>query len=150
MSISARRPHLCCPGRACGRPARGRRHARARACTCCENGHTVRLAADETLGHDRRRASRPCTEAELVLEAGLVVAVGGDGTMLHAARMAAMVDVPVLGINRGRLGFLADVNPDRMLESVADALSGRCLAERRSMLAAQLSVGGRDTSPRSR
>ncbi len=105
-----------------------------------QNGHTVRLAADESLVMTDA-GIETVHESELVRNAALVVAVGGDGTMLHAARMAAMVDVPVLGINRGRLGFLADVNPDRMLESVADALGGRCLAERRMMLAAQLSVG---------
>ena len=105
-----------------------------------QNGHTVRLAVDESLVMTDA-GIETVHESELVLGAGLVVAVGGDGTMLHAARMAAMVDVPVLGINRGRLGFLADVNPDRMLESVADALGGRCLAERRMMLGAQLSVG---------
>jgi NAD+ kinase len=110
-----------------------------------ENGHTVRLATDDALIMNGPGIDT-VLEAELALEAGLVVAVGGDGTMLHAARMAAIVDVPVLGINRGRLGFLADVNPDRMFESVADALSGRCIAERRSMLAAQITVGGEPIS----
>jgi NAD+ kinase len=114
---------------------------RALALYLLENGHTVRLAADDALIMNGPGIDT-VLDAELALEAGLVVAVGGDGTMLHAARMAAIVDVPVLGINRGRLGFLADVNPDRMFESVADALSGRCIAERRSMLAAQITVGG--------
>jgi NAD+ kinase len=83
-------------------------------------------------------------ETELALGADLLVAVGGDGTMLHAARMAATVGVPVLGVNRGRLGFLADIGPDRMLESVDDALDGRCLAEQRMLLEASLSsTGGR-------
>src|SRR4051794_40701167 len=78
-----------------------------------DHGHTVRLATDEAL-IVAVAGIETVQEAELALEANLVVAVGGDGTMLHAARMAAMVDVPVLGINRGRLGFLADINPDRM------------------------------------
>ena len=85
-------------------------------------------------------------EAELARGADLLVAVGGDGTMLHAARMAAAVAVPVLGINRGRLGFLADVGPDRMLESVDDALEGRCLPETRMLLVAQVQFDGRHTS----
>jgi NAD+ kinase len=85
-------------------------------------------------------------EAELARGADLLVAVGGDGTMLHAARMAAAEAVPVLGINRGRLGFLADVGPDRMLESVDDALEGRCLPETRMLLEAQVQIDGRQVS----
>ena len=82
-------------------------------------------------------------EAELASGADLLVAVGGDGTMLHAARMAAAAAVPVLGVNRGRLGFLADVGPDRMLESVDDALEGRCLPESRMLLEASMQCDGR-------
>lgn len=85
-------------------------------------------------------------EPELARESDLVVAVGGDGTMLHAARMAAMADVPVLGINRGRLGFLADVGPEKIIESVDDALAGRCRAERRMLLAAQVDSNGQAIS----
>jgi len=85
-------------------------------------------------------------EADLARDADLLVAVGGDGTMLHAARMAAAVSVPVLGVNRGRLGFLADIGPDRMLESVDDALEGRCLPESRMMLEAQVQLEGRSVT----
>lgn len=75
-------------------------------------------------------------ESELAARAELVVAVGGDGTMLHAARMAATAGVPVLGVNRGRLGFLADIRPADMLESVDEALAGHCTAETRMLLEA--------------
>jgi NAD+ kinase len=85
-------------------------------------------------------------ETELARAADLLVAVGGDGTMLHTARMAAAEGVPVLGINRGRLGFLADVGPDRMLESVDDALEGRCLPETRMLLEAQVQFDGKQIS----
>ena len=81
-------------------------------------------------------------EAGLALGADMVVAVGGDGTMLHAARVAAACGVPVLGVNRGRLGFLADVSPEKMLESVDDALAGRCVPETRMLLQATV-MGGR-------
>jgi NAD+ kinase len=105
-------------------------------------GYSVRVVADEalTLAGDR---VHPVLEPELAHDADLIVAVGGDGTMLHAARMAAMADVPVLGINRGRLGFLADVGPEQMLQSVDDALGGRCRAERRMLLAAHILADGR-------
>ncbi|UNU72941.1 NAD(+) kinase [Moraxella nasovis] len=60
-----------------------------------------------------------------------VIVVGGDGSMLQAASVLAGTDVPVLGVNRGRLGFLADVNPDELSLRIAQALDGEYwLAER--------------------
>lgn len=49
----------------------------------------------------------------------LVIVVGGDGSILHAAEALARYRVPVLGVNRGRLGFLADVKPDELPSSYA-------------------------------
>ena len=49
---------------------------------------------------------------ELGRDADLIVAVGGDGTMLFAAQLALARGIPLLGVNRGRLGFLTDVLPD--------------------------------------
>jgi NAD+ kinase len=78
-------------------------------------------------------------EAELGAHADLVVAVGGDGTMLHAARLATPYGVPVLGVNRGRLGFLADIGPAEMRDRLDDVLAGRYVKDRRAMLTATLS-----------
>ena len=77
-------------------------------------------------------------EAKLAEHVDLCVAIGGDGTLLHAARHVAYRDVPLLGINRGRLGFLTDVSPEHMLETIDAILGGDYLAERRLMLAAQV------------
>jgi NAD+ kinase len=107
-----------------------------------ERGLTVRVVADEALVLEHEDV-RTVLEPDLALDADLIVAVGGDGTMLHAARMAATADVPVLGVNRGRLGFLADVGPEQMLQSVDDALAGRCRAERRMLLAAHILADGK-------
>ena len=106
-----------------------------------KQGHRVRAVAEEMqgLGLDGIDA---VPEAQLSDGADLLVAVGGDGTMLHAARVAAVSDVPVLGVNRGRLGFLADVGPEHMLERVDDALAGRCQRERRMLLRATLAANG--------
>src|SRR5690348_8704725 len=46
----------------------------------------------------------------LAAHSDLVITIGGDGTMLRAARLFAVSGVPLVGINRGRLGFLADIN----------------------------------------
>lgn len=77
-------------------------------------------------------------EREIAARADLVVAIGGDGTLLHAARHVSARDVPLVGVNRGRLGFLTDVSPEHMLEALDAILSGDHLAERRLMLAASL------------
>ncbi len=77
-------------------------------------------------------------EGELAAKADLVVAIGGDGTLLHAARNVAARDVPLVGINRGRLGFLTDVSPEHMRDALDAILSGNYLAERRLTLAATL------------
>src|SRR5689334_16164335 len=77
-------------------------------------------------------------ERTLGERADLVIAVGGDGTLLYAARLVARHRVPLLGINRGRLGFLTDVMPQDMLACVDAALEGRLEADERPLLAACL------------
>jgi NAD+ kinase len=78
------------------------------------------------------------SEAELGERADLVIAIGGDGTLLHAARLVARRAVPLLGVNRGRLGFLTDVMPQDMLQSVDAALEGKLQADTRPLLIAIL------------
>jgi NAD+ kinase len=77
-------------------------------------------------------------EAEIGERADLVIAVGGDGTLLYAARLVARHGVPLLGVNRGRLGFLTDVMPQDMLTSVDAALRGELQSDERPLLTAQL------------
>src|ERR1700683_4623786 len=60
---------------------------------------------------------------EVGARADLVIAIGGDGTLLYAARLVAGHKVPLLGVNRGRLGFLTDVSPTSMLEDVDTVLA---------------------------
>jgi NAD+ kinase len=81
-------------------------------------------------------------ESSLGAAADLIVAVGGDGTMLYAARLASPHAVPVLGVNRGRLGFLADIGQAEMCDRLDEVLSGRFVQDRRSMLRARLIRSG--------
>ena len=85
---------------------------------------------------------REVEEDKLADEADLMIAVGGDGTMLYAASLAQRQAVPLLGINRGRLGFLADITPDEMLQSLARVLDGDY--ERESRLLLDASIVDRD------
>jgi len=68
----------------------------------------------------------------------LVIAVGGDGTFLAAARAIASFDIPLIGINLGRLGFLVDISPDQMVENLSAILGGEYDQEQRSLLHAQI------------
>ena len=79
---------------------------------------------------------------ELAKDADLIVAIGGDGAMLFAAQLAIGRDIPLVGINRGRLGFLTDVSPDDMLESFDSVLEGRYETDSRSLLEARLTHAG--------
>ncbi len=80
--------------------------------------------------------------ARLADESDLIVAVGGDGTMLYAAQLAIGRSVPLLGINRGRLGFLVDVSPAEMTSSLDAVLAGDYEEDRRTLLAARLERPG--------
>ena len=72
----------------------------------------------------------------------LVIAVGGDGNILGAARALAPAGIPILGINRGRLGFLADVSPDDIETQVGAVLSGDFVTEEHFLLEGE--VTGRE------
>ena len=64
--------------------------------------------------------------------------VGGDGTLLAAARTLAPFDIPLIGVNLGRLGFLADILPEHLEKRLGEVLDGRFDLEERFMLEAQI------------
>jgi NAD+ kinase len=70
----------------------------------------------------------------LVHGSDLVVAIGGDGAMLRAARVCAPEHVPVLGINTGRLGFLTEISPEDWPRGLESLLEGRYWIEQRMMI----------------
>lgn len=68
----------------------------------------------------------------------LVIVVGGDGSLLDAARVVVDHDVPVVGVNRGRLGFLTDISPQALTQSLEPILRGQFQEEYRFFLEMQL------------
>ncbi len=106
------------------------RHLRSR-------GLVVLVDASSTVGDLPGDVERRQID-ELAGDADLIVAIGGDGTMLFAAQLAIGRDIPLLGINRGRLGFLTDVSPDDMIESFDSVLQGRYETDARNLLEARL------------
>ena len=68
----------------------------------------------------------------------LIIVVGGDGTILNAVRSLAHAHVPLLGINVGRLGFLADISPNELESSLEEILNGAYREEQRLLLEMQV------------
>ncbi len=66
--------------------------------------------------------------------ADYVISMGGDGTFLEAASRVGDKGAPMLGVNMGRLGFLADVGPEEMAQAVENIYQGRCTVEPHSVL----------------
>jgi len=85
--------------------------------------------------------ARQVSETTIARQADLIIAVGGDGTMLYAAGLAQSQGVPLLGVNRGRLGFLADITPNEMLDGVDRILEGNYTQESRLLVSARIMRG---------
>ncbi len=80
---------------------------------------------------------------EIGEDTDLVIVVGGDGSLLSAARTLARYETPVLGVNRGRLGFLTDISPDEIKLQVPAVLDGQFERERRFLLDARVVRDGK-------
>jgi NAD+ kinase len=76
-------------------------------------------------------------------KADLAIVIGGDGTMLAAARELMRHHVPLVGVNQGRLGFMTDIGHDDMLEGVGAILDGKYATEERTLLDAEIKRGGK-------
>ncbi|MEX2326092.1 MAG: NAD(+) kinase [Pseudomonadales bacterium] len=87
-------------------------------------------------------AARRSNEREMGVECDLIIAVGGDGNMLGTARVFTPQGVPIVGVNRGRLGFLADISPDDIENSLAAVLAGDYTLEEHFLLEGEVSVKG--------
>lgn len=98
---------------------------------CVHRAHGGKIEGTQVL-YDHRALSEYCD---------VFVAVGGDGTIIHAAKHAAVNDRPVLGVNMGRIGYMAGLERDQ-LEFLPEVLGGKAKIERRRML--RVKVGERE------
>ncbi len=79
-----------------------------------------------------------CDYAAIGERADLAIVLGGDGTMLNAARHLAQYRVPLVGVNQGRLGFMTDIARADMLTCIDDLLAGRFSPESRMLLSGEI------------
>ena len=73
-------------------------------------------------------------EQDWISDMDLIVSVGGDGTMLKSSKLASKHNVPITGINKGRLGFLTDINPDLVSAVLREIIQGDYQTESRILL----------------
>jgi len=92
-----------------------------------KHGHTTASEITRDLPQEK-------LNEELLDNIDLAIVIGGDGTLLHVARRMAQAEIPVVGVNLGRLGFLTDIAQKEMLSEVDLILKGEFTTEERMML----------------
>jgi NAD+ kinase len=106
------------------------------------NRQGISVTLEEELGHHLDTDTMQlCVANELAEEVQCLVAFGGDGTILRTARLVAGRLCPILGVNLGRLGFLAEIAPDQLAWAVSKLVAGDFLIDQRMTLTARLDGG---------
>jgi NAD+ kinase len=96
----------------------------------------------ETAAHLGLAGIEAMNVADIGATACAAIVMGGDGTMLGIARQLAPYDVPLIGINQGRLGFMTDIPTERMIPVLDDILHGKSKAEKRTLLEGRVMRAG--------
>lgn len=109
----------------------------------------VQVFADEALALPASSGVQLLPGSALAAKSDLLIVVGGDGTLLKAAHLIAARPIPLVGVNLGRLGFLADITPAQVQDDIAAMLKGEYSTEDRLMLEASAERSGKsaDTVP---
>lgn len=103
----------------------------------------------ERIEHETGCAVQVVPEAELASSVDLILVLGGDGTMIGTARMVGDTEVPVIGVNYGGLGYLAEFRIEELFVALESILKGEYKVEKRVMLAVEL-FRGEDNVSRNR
>ncbi len=106
------------------------------------DSHEVEVFIDERLetlreDADQSSATTKTSEQEAVAKGDVIISIGGDGTMLYAARLMRTVDKPVLGVNSGRLGFLANTQQERLAAALNFLIEENYDVKKRHLLQAE-------------
>ena len=108
--------------------------------------HAVRLPAADAAAVGL--PDHGCHSEELAAGLDLAVTLGGDGTILRAVNLVSRAGVPLLGVNLGRLGYLADIEPEGLTEALERVLAGDFAIEERMMLSVVIRRAGEpETAP---
>lgn len=108
------------------------------------NSGTVTLQhalADKILSGHNKYIFRVEHEYEIVENADVILAIGGDGTMLRAANLVLSRNIPIMGVNCGQLGFLADIQQEQLEEALKALYDNSYVIDHRYMISARLPDG---------
>jgi NAD+ kinase len=97
---------------------------------------------DESLKTIGFSAEKTVSREDLVKDSDLIIVIGGDGTLLDAARSIAGTNIALIGVNIGRLGFLVDVSPAEFATQLDEIFAGNYHEEKRAMLHAKVMRDG--------
>ncbi len=104
--------------------------------------HGIRALLDKETGSSVDQSATARTRQELAGESDLLLVLGGDGTLLAAARVAAPRGIPLLPINMGSLGFLTSFTLEEMFPALEETLAGRSSVSERVLLRVDLDRAG--------
>lgn len=105
------------------------------------------VCVDTDVGIPDVSGVQAATRAQIAARCQLAVVIGGDGTLLSAARDLAPAGVPILGVNQGRLGFMVDVRPEEFAPVMRSVLAGDYHVDERLLLQARLITTQGATQP---
>jgi len=115
---------------------------------CKKTGATLFVASElsshfSDIFNNKTGISILASESSATKESEVVIAVGGDGTMLHTAHLLKDHPLPVLGVNTGKLGFMANIQPSQIMEALNSVLNSDYQIDKRMMLQASTIDGKR-------
>ncbi len=83
---------------------------------------------------------KSCSDKELIKSCDLLIAIGGDGTLLSSARRFGYKGLPILGVNLGNLGFLTDIAPEDLTSSLIEVINGSYIEDERFFLESSINT----------
>ncbi len=98
------------------------------------NSKKLRVYIEGNKGKEIGKEELNCPTEKFLKNVDLIISLGGDGTLLRAARLAAAEDIPVFGVNLGGLGFLTQIGIDDLEKSLEKLYQGRYFLDERMML----------------
>jgi NAD+ kinase len=98
----------------------------------------IKVLADKEFSISLKSGINKATQEHIKNNADLLISIGGDGTMISAAKKYGFFGIPVLGINLGKLGFLTDIAPFEITERITEVIQGKYKTDKRSFLSSNV------------